>query len=99
MKEKTFKYKGHTFEPIGNILGGWKAKVNCLYFNQIDKPIFETHHEDFYKIAKLNNASCDVYKIDNNEELVMMCCGKFRPVKISGKATLKYCEEYDKWYR
>ena len=95
---KVFYYEGHKFEAIGNILGGWSKKTDCLYRTPNDSPIFETEHNEFYKVAKKNKASCDVYKVDDSADLYMPCCGKFWKVHVQ-ETRFKRCEEYDKWYQ
>ena len=98
MQELSFKYKGLTFEPIGNILGGWKKKVDSTTEERKFDGLFDI--KDFYKEAKKNHASCDVYKINDSKDLYMLCGSeKGCFLRVFNLTNLKKCEEYDKWYQ
>lgn len=59
-----FEYKGLLFEPIGNL------KSNAANFEAISKRIRDIgltpsnwNYDEFYKVAKENNAVVDLYKV------------------------------------
>ena len=95
MKELTFEYKGHKFEPIGNILGGWMHKSRCTTWDRKYETKFD--YDDFYKTAKKHHASCDVYKIDNSDDLYILTSGNVF-LRVYNTDGLKKCEDYDVWY-
>ena len=93
MKARAFEYKGFTFEPVGNLMGNWVAKssqTTWAYFLEING----YSHENFYKEAKKNHASCDVFKV--NGKLYIPCSKCF--LGIIENAKIKSCEEYESWY-
>ena len=99
MKERTFTFyfEGNKFEGIGNLLGGWIKKTNAIDY---EKPLLKTNYKDFYKIAKKNHISVDAYKINDSEDLYILCgspIGTF--YKIKDVENLKLCEEYERWYQ
>ena len=95
MKELSFNYKGFKFEPIGNLLGGWSYKTECITWENKFETQFD--YEDFYKVARKNHASCDVYKINDSEDMyILNGAGYF--LRVYKTNTLKYCEDYEKWY-
>lgn len=93
MKAKTFEYKGYTFEPVGNLLGNFKEKTNKT--NWAYKLEIENYsYNEFYKIAKQNHASCDIFKV--NGKLYIPCNTCF--VGIINGAEIKTLDQYSKWY-
>lgn len=94
MEERTFTYKGYTFKPIGNILGGFKIKTShttWAYSLTIDGYT----HEDFYKVAKKHHASVDVYEV--NGKLYIPCNKSFMGIYNNPK--IKTIEQYERWYQ
>ena len=94
MKAQTFNYKGYTFKPIGNILGGFVVKSQ--YMSWKEPLIIDGYtHEDFYKVAKKHHASVDVFEI--NGKLYIPC--DTRLAMIVGNPSIKTMDEYDRWYQ
>ena len=94
MKAESFEYKGYTFKPIGNILGGFKVMAHYLtseYFIEVNN----YSHQEFYKIAKKHHASVDVFEV--NGKLYIPCSGRF--CGVCGNPQIKTIEEYDRWYQ
>ena len=94
MKATSFEYKGYTFKPIGNILGGWLKKSNLTTWSYIIE-VKDYSHEDFYKIAKKHHASCDVYEVDGKLYIPATKCF----MGLCGKYQIKKLEEYERWYQ
>ena len=94
MKATSFEYKGYTFKPIGNILGGWQVKTHYITWAYSLK-IEGYTHEDFYKVAKKHHASVDVYDVDG--KLYIPCDNTL--AGINGKPTIKKLDEYSRWYQ
>lgn len=93
MKAQTFTYKGYTFKPIGNILGGWVYKSAQTTWSY--KLAIEGYdHKDFYKVAKKHHASCDVYECDG--KLYIPCTGAI--IGVLPNTEIKTLDEYDRWY-
>jgi len=105
MKSKTFMYKGRKYEPIGNILGGFKVRSDSVYISDLrfnfNSEIGNIDVKDFYKTARKNHASCDVYKINDSDNLYMLCGGvDYGSFCLIIKGTkIKCCEEYLRWYK
>lgn len=94
MKATSFEYKGYTFKPIGNILGGWKVKVGYMtweYTLEIDGYT----HADFYKVARKHHASVDIYEVDG--KLYIPCDTKL--AGIYNNPPIKTIKEYERWYQ
>lgn len=94
MKASSFKYRGYTFKPIGNILGGWVAKTHCITL-QYTLEIKGYTHENFYKVAKKHHASVDVFEV--NGELYIPV--DTRLVGVLDNAKIKSISEYKRWYQ
>lgn len=93
---RQFDFKGHTFEAVGNILGGWKTRMEKIIQDQ-KSPIEKTNYQEFYAVAKKNKLSCDVYRIIGDyDNYYMSCSGIFRAVKIDDD--FKVCDAYQKMY-
>lgn len=90
-----FEYNGLKFEPIGNILGGFKLK-SLLLTKKIECSNYT--HEDFYKVAKKNHASVDIFKVDDTI-YCMPCSGGLFEVDSRFEKHLKRCSEYDRNYK
>lgn len=94
--DRRFEFKGHTFEAVGNILGGWKTREEKIIDDQ-NSPIEKADHLEFYEVAKKNKLSCDVYRIDwDFDNYYMSCGGIFRAVKIDDD--FKVCDKYKNRY-
>lgn len=94
MKAKSFEYKGYTFKPIGNILGGFITKSYATtWAYKIE--VKDYSHEDFYKVAKENHAACDVYEVEG--KLYIPCNSCF--LGVYGEPEIKKLEEYSRWYQ
>lgn len=95
--DRRFKYGNYEFEAVGNILGGYKNRVNKITsesFNNFEK--FD--RKEFYKVAKKNHCSVDVYRIIGDwDNFYMLGNTTFSKVKID--KDLKPCDNYAKWYR
>ena len=94
MKAQAFEYKGYVFKPVGNILGGWKIITNHTTWEYALR-IEGYTHEDFYKVAKKNHASVDVYEVDG--KLYIPCDNTL--AGVYGKPNIKRIEEYSRWYQ
>ncbi len=94
MRAETFEYRGYTFKPIGNILGGFKVKSGYTTWSY-SLEIEGYTHADFYKVAKKHHASCDIYEV--NGKLYIPCGTKL--MGIYNNPPIKRCEEYDRWYQ
>lgn len=92
---KTFNYNGYELKPIGNILGGWQAKVNSFtWHNKLD--IENYNIEDFYKQARKEQCSCDLYEYEGVIYMPIEAC----LVRVDlTTVTVKRCEEYTRWYK
>ena len=93
MKAKEFNYKGFNFKPIGNIIGGWKAKASVITWDGA-LTIDGYTHKDFYKVARKNHAPCDLFEVDG--AIYIPCDTKL--ARIMGKPKIKYIDEYDRRY-
>jgi len=93
MKAKEFNYKGFTFKPVGNIVGGFKIMSDHISWKDT-LTIDGYTHKDFYKVAKKNHASCDLFEV--NGEIYIPCDTKL--ARIMGKPKIKYIDEYDRRY-
>ena len=94
MKAKSFEYKGYIFKPVGNILGGWRVKSDYMSWSYSLK-IEGYSHADFYRVAKKNHASCDVFEVDG--KLYMPCDTIL--AGLYNNPPIKRCEEYERWYQ
>ena len=93
---RRFEFKDHTFEAVGNILGGWKTKEEKIIRGE-KASIEKVNYSEFYKVAKKNKLSCDVYRIDYDHNYYCITNdGIFRPVKIDND--FKVCDKYKKRY-
>lgn len=93
MKATSFNYKGLTFKPVGNIVGGWLARSNHANFR--DKLEIDGYeYYDFYKVAKQHHASCDVFEV--NGELFIPAT--YVIAKVVNNPTIKPIEDYERWY-
>lgn len=104
MKSKTFMYKGRKYEPIGNIVGGGFAYICNLidYDKSYNNEFKNVDYNDFYKVAKKNKASCDLYKINDSNDYYILngATGDLMTFrKVKNNAKIKYCEEYLRWYK
>ena len=93
MKATSFEYKGYTFKPIGNILGGFIVKghhITWAYSLEING----YSHKDFYKVAKKHHASCDVFECDGK---LYIPCDKSL-AGIYNNPPIKKLEDYERWY-
>lgn len=97
VRDRRFKYDGLEFEAVGNILGGYKVKCNKV-LDFTNKPTDRKfNNTEFYKVAKKNHCSCDVYRIMGDyDNFYMLCSDKFRQVKID--EDFKSCDSYAHWY-
>lgn len=93
MKAKGFMYKGYWFEPIGNIMGGWFAKGGCCTW-QYTLEVENYSWADFYKVAKKNHASCDLYMVNGKLYIPASKCF----MGVYGDYKLKKLDEYERWY-
>lgn len=94
--DRRFEFKGHTFEAVGNILGGWKTKEEKIIHGE-KASIEKINYSEFYKVAKKNKLSCDVYRIDYDHNYYCITNdGIFRPVKIDND--FKVCDKYKNRY-
>ena len=92
------EYLGLKIKPIGNIIGG-------KYFHKLVKfatTAYEIRHpnynyRDFYKIAKKQQCSCDVYEIDG--KLYIPCNHGFEGLVDNVTKHMRFCKDYDKWYK
>ena len=94
MRATAFNYRGYTFKPVGNILGGWKVKTSYTtwaYHLDIDGYT----HEDFYRVAKRHRASCDVFECEG--KLYVPCNTKL--VGLVENTPIKSIYDYDRWYQ
>lgn len=94
MKATSFEYKGYTFKPVGNILGGFFVKSNyttTAYVLEIEGYT----HEDFYKVARKHHASVDVFEC--NGKLYMPVNNRL--VGLYNNPPIKRIEEYERWYQ
>ena len=90
-------YKGHELKPIGNILGGWKVKVSTMSYEK-DQLCFENYiYADFYKQAKKQHESCDIYEYNGEWYIPTNNCLCYVDKEKANKH-LKRIEEYSKWY-
>ena len=96
MKAKTFEYKGLHFRPIGNILGNWYQKGRYTTITY-ELKIKDYTHEDFYKVAKKNHASCDIFFCEETKRLYIPI--NDRLVGIDSNTPIKKCEDYQRWYQ
>lgn len=94
MKATSFVYKGKTFTPIGNILGGWLVKSHHTTFAYTLELEGYTH-KDFYKVAKKHHASCDIFECEG--QLYIPC--NTRLAGIYNNPKIKKLEEYSRWYQ
>lgn len=95
---RIFKYENLEIEAVGNILGGWKNRVGKI--ENINNTITseKINREKFYKIAKKNKASCDVYRIIGDwENFYMLGNTNFMKVRID--KDFKPCDSYSRWYK
>lgn len=93
---ESFEYKGHTFRPLGNILGGWLKKTGCTTWAYTLK-IEGYTHKDFYKVAKKHKASVDLFEVDG--KIYIPTEGVLLGVTDNYKKTFKPIEEYGRWYQ
>lgn len=97
IKNRIFKYNDLEVEAVGNILGGWKnrcAKTRTITTDITSKKI---DRKEFYKIARKNKASCDVYRIIGDwDNFYMLGNNNFMIVEID--KDFKSCDSYSKWY-
>lgn len=97
VRDRRFKYGDLTFEAVGNIKGGYKVKCDKVldFTNKPTDRKFD--NKDFYKVAKKNHCSVDVYRIIGDyDNFYMLCSDKFRQVKID--EDFKSCDSYTHWY-
>ena len=94
MKATSFEYKGYTFKPIGNILGGFKVKSGYMTWAYTLK-IEGYTHKDFYRVAKKHHASCDIFECDG--KLYIPCDTTL--AGIYNNPPIKKVEEYERWYQ
>ena len=99
VRDRRFEYKGFTFEPVGNILGGWSNRVRHTIYDNNYPTMTKFDYKDFYKVAKKNHASCDVYRINNSEDYYMLNGNIFRKVDLKDYSDFKTCDSYSKWYQ
>lgn len=92
MRAESFNYRGYTFKPVGNILGGCWGYISTSYTLEIEGYT----HEDFYKEAKKHHASCDIYEV--NGKLFIPCTKVFMGISGNYEKGLKRIEEYSRWY-
>ena len=93
MKATSFNYKGFTFKPVGNILGGFFVRTQHADFrNKLEIKDYEYY--DFYKVAKKHNASCDVFEVEGKLYIPCSCS----IVGIYNNPKIKPVEEYERWY-
>ena len=94
--DRRFEFKGHTFEAVGNILGGCKTREEKIIHGE-KASIEKINYSEFYKVAKKNKLSCDVYRIDYDPNYYSLTKdGIFRPVKIDND--FKVCDKYKNRY-
>ena len=91
-------YKDKDLIPIGNILGNYQFKTNLINFNNDLKLDLDNYsYDEFYKIAKANNCSVDIFEyqdkwyIPTNNGLMLL-----RYVKDKH---LRRINNYSKWYK
>ena len=96
--KNTFQYKGLTVIAVGNIKGG-AAKAS--YSGDAFAPEGYSH-ADFYEVARQNNLSCDVYKIETKElyraHYVVPCNSGFLRL-VSFWKNIKLISQYKRWYK
>lgn len=97
MRAKQFTFENRTYKPIGNILGDFTTKTK---FFSWEKTIEYSSHNNFYKVAKKNNASCDIFLCleDNNYYIPLNNCLAIIDKKVFNTKHFKSIEEYEKWY-
>ena len=94
---RIFKYKDLKVEAVGNILGGCKNRVSKTQNITTDFTSIKIDRKEFYKIAKKNKASCDVYRIIGDyDNFYMLGNNNFIVVEID--KDFKSCDSYSKWY-
>lgn len=101
IKDRRFKYNGEEFEPIGNILGGWNERSKACVFDDSNPSITKKkiNRQEFYKVAKKNHASCDVYRVIGDYENYYIL-GNENFIKVNLKdCKFKACDQYSKWYQ
>ena len=94
---RIFKYKDLEVEAVGNILGGWSNRVSKTQSITTDFTSIKIDRKEFYKIAKKNKASCDVYRIIGDwDNFYMLGNNNFIVVGID--KDFKSCDSYSRWY-
>ncbi len=96
MKAQAFKYKGYTFKPIGNILGGFFVKGKYTTISYVLE-INGYTHADFYKVARKHHASCDIFLCEETNKCYIPV--ETRLVGILEDTPIKKCEDYERWYQ
>ena len=94
MKATSFNYKGYTFKPVGNILGGFFKKSNyttTAYVLEIEGYTWI----DFYEVARKHHASVDVFEVDGKLYMPV----NNRLVGLYNNPPIKRIEEYGRWYQ
>lgn len=97
---RQFEFDGLTFEAVGNILGGWRARSDAIVFDN-SNPILQKKidYKAFYKKAKKEHLSCDVYRIIGDyENYYMLGSRAIFKVNLEG-CKFKTCDEYPNRYR
>lgn len=93
MKAESFVYKGITFKPVGNILGGFFVKsgyTTLAYTLEIEG----YDYKEFYKLARKHHASVDVFEVDG--KLYMPNNARF--MGLYNNPPIKTMDEYERWY-
>lgn len=91
-----FYFDNNKYEAIGNILG-LNNRLKAIDYNVV---ALSTDYNMFYKTARKNHASCDVYRINDSDDYYILCGspkGKF--FKVNDLTHLKLCEDYKRWYQ
>ena len=94
--DRRFKFEGHTFEAVGNILGNFKTRTNAITNEETPITREKFSRNEFYKVAKKHHLSCDVYKIDYDNNYYMLGNDHFFKCNIT--ETFKACDQYEKRY-
>ena len=93
MMSKFFNYKGYRFRPIGNIYNAFMKSKYITWEYTLD--IDGYSHKDFYKKAKKEQCSCDIYEYGGK---LYIPCDK-TIVGITPNTPIKKCSMYDNWYK
>ena len=98
--DRQFEFDGLIFEAVGNILGGYKARSNAIIYDNSNNILQrKIDYKAFYKKARKEHLSCDVYRIIGDyENYYMLGSNTIFKVNLDG-CKFKTCDEYPNRYR